>query len=125
VKGVSNDLKSFRTVEKAIEWYYEGRQHASYPKLECRTTELRDIPRSSFVAGAALRTNADVYQDGHEQTPRVECGLYAMSAITMALVERLHDVHSIQIEDISTSGSNTAFAQPGRYSETLSQRRDR
>ncbi len=99
MKGVSNEYKSFKLYEEAVEWYNRGRL-ASSPRLECRAMEFHGVPSSSFVSGSALRAIADVYQDGHQRTTCVECGLDSMSDITMALVEFVHDVHDIQTEDV-------------------------
>jgi hypothetical protein len=60
VKGVSNEYKSFKTYEAAVEWYNIERP-ASSPILECWTTELRGVPSTSFVSGTGLRALADVY----------------------------------------------------------------
>jgi hypothetical protein len=112
VKGVSNEYKSFKSYEAAAEWYNSGGP-ASSPKLEYWVTEFRSIPSLSFVSGVALRAKADVYQDGHQHTTSVVCGLDSMSDVTMALAEYLHNVHDIEAEDISTSGSYLALDQEG------------
>jgi hypothetical protein len=70
VKGVSNEYKSFKSYEAAVEWYDVGRPAFS-PRLECWTTELRGIPATSFVSGTGFRALADVYRDGHQQTTSV------------------------------------------------------
>jgi hypothetical protein len=112
VKGVSNEYKSFKSYGAAVEWYNGGRP-ASSPKLEIWTTELRGIPSTSFVSGTGLRALADVYQDGHQQTTSVVCGLDSMSDVTMALAEFLHDVHDIETESLSTTGSSATFNREG------------
>jgi hypothetical protein len=112
VKGVSNEYKSFRTYEAVVEWYNLGRP-ASSPKLECWTTELRGILSTSFVSGTGLRALADVYQDGHQQTTSVVCELDSMSDVTLALEEFLHDVHDIETESLSTTGSSATFDREG------------
>jgi hypothetical protein len=112
VKGVSNEYKSFKTYEAAVEWYNIGRPAPS-PRLECWTTELRGIPSTSFVSGTGLRALADVYQDGHQQTTSVVCGLDSMSDVTLALEEFLHDVHDIETESLSTTGSSATFDREG------------
>jgi hypothetical protein len=70
-------------------------------------------PPSSFVGGKALRARLDVWQDGHADSLRVECGLDTMSDVNMAVAEFLHEIHDIRIDGVSSTAGQTTFAKEG------------
>jgi hypothetical protein len=43
----------------------------------------------------------------------VECGLDTMSDVNLAVVELLHDVHDIVLDDVRNSSGQTSFAKEG------------
>ncbi len=55
----------------------------------------------------------DVWQDGHEDSLRIDCALDTMSDVNLALVELLHDVHDIVDDDVRGSAGLTTFAREG------------
>jgi hypothetical protein len=73
----------------------------------------RSKPESSFIGGKALRAQLDVWQDGHADCLRVECGLDTMSDVNLAVIELLHDVHDIVLDDVRNSSGQTSFAKEG------------
>jgi hypothetical protein len=70
-------------------------------------------PPSSFVGGKALRAQVDVWQDGHEDALRVDCGLDTMSDVNLALAVLLHDIHDIIVDDVRGSAGKITFAKEG------------
>jgi hypothetical protein len=58
-------------------------------------------PTSSFVGGRALRAKMDIWQDGHTDALRTECGLDTMSDVNMAVPEILHEIHDIFADDVN------------------------
>ena len=105
-KGVSSEFKSFGSYEEASA-YLLGR------RLNFMAFRRPVKPPSSFVGGNALRAQVDVWQDGHEDALRVECGLDTMSDVNLALAVLLHDIHDIIVDDVRGSAGNTTFAKEG------------
>jgi hypothetical protein len=70
-------------------------------------------PASFFVGGKALRARLDVWQDGHADSCRVECGLDTMSDVNLALIELLHEVHDIVCDEVNDCSGRTSFAREG------------
>ncbi len=97
-KGVASEFRSFATLEEAHEYVF-GR------RFNYMTLRRQAKPPSSFVGGKALRARLDVWQDGHADSLRVECGLDTMSDVNMAVAEFLHDIHDIRIDDVSSTAA--------------------
>ncbi len=70
-------------------------------------------PASSFVGGKALRAKIDIWQDGHADALRTECGLDTMSDVNMAVPELLHEIHDISGDDVNGCAGSTAFTREG------------
>ncbi len=105
-KCITSEFKSFSTYDEAVA-YLNGR------RLNFMAFRRPKKPASSFVGGKALRAQVDVWQDGHQKALRVDCGLDTMSDVNMALLELLHDVHDIVVDDVRGSAEHTAFAKEG------------
>jgi hypothetical protein len=73
----------------------------------------RAKPSSSFVGGKALRAKIDVWQDGHVDALRTECGLDTMSNVNLAIPELLHDVHDIVVDKVRNASGRSKFAREG------------
>jgi hypothetical protein len=71
-------------------------------------------PETSFSGGKALRATIDVWEDGHADSLRVECGLDTCSDVNLALPELLHDLTPIQYARVANCGSATnTFSREG------------
>jgi hypothetical protein len=105
-KGVTSEFKSFSTFDEAVA-YMKGR------RLNFMAFRRLQKPASSFMGGNALRAQVDVWQDGHYDALRVDCGLDTMSDVNMALVALLHDVHDIVVDNVRSSSGHTEFAREG------------
>ncbi len=55
----------------------------------------------------------DVWQDGYEDALRVDCALDTMSDVNLALVELLHEVYNIVVDDVRGTAGLTTFAKEG------------
>jgi hypothetical protein len=100
---VYSEFKSFFSLQEAEEYLRTPRRnYMTFRK-----------PESSFVGGKALRAKIDVWQDGHVDSLRVDCGLDTCSDVNLALPELLHDLESIQRADVGNCGSSTAFVREG------------
>ena len=99
VKGIASEFKSFSTLEEA-KAYLVGRR-LNFLLLRCPIKgESSFVGRrfsfmmhkrpgkaeSSFIGGKALRAKLDVWQDGHADSIRVECGLDTMSDVNLSLL---------------------------------------
>jgi hypothetical protein len=60
-----------------------------------------------------VRARVDVWQDGHDDSLRVDCALDTMSDVNLAQIEFLHDVHSIVADDVRGTAGVTTFAKEG------------
>jgi hypothetical protein len=67
-KGITSEFKSFGTFDEAVA-YLNGR------RLNFMAFRRPKKPPSSFVGGKALLAQVDVWQDGHHDSLRVDCGL--------------------------------------------------
>ncbi len=105
-KGVASEFRSFPTLDEA-KAYLTGR------RLNFMTFRRSSKPESSFIGDKALRAQLDVWQDGHTDCLRVECGLDTMSDVNLAVAELLHDVHDIVLDDVWSSSGKTSFAKEG------------
>jgi hypothetical protein len=103
---VASEFRSFPTLEEA-KAYLTGR------RLNFMAFRKHQKPVSSFIGGRALRAQLDVWQDGHADCIRVECGLDTMSDVNLAVVELLHDVHDIVLDDVQNSSGKISFAREG------------
>jgi hypothetical protein len=105
-KGVASEFRSFPTLEEA-KAYLTGR------RFNFMAFRRRTKPESSFIGGEALRAQLDVWQDGHADCIRVECGFDTMSDVNLAVIELLHDVHDIVLDDVRNSSGKASFAKEG------------
>jgi hypothetical protein len=106
-KGYANaEFKRFDTLDLAREFMMGRRLNFMMYRSPSR-------PDSSFVGGKALRAQIDVWQDGHADSTRVECGLDTMSDVNMAVVELLHEVHDIIVDAVVGCAGRTAFSREG------------
>ena len=69
--------------------------------------------QSSFVGGKALRAQIDIWQEGHADSIRTECGLDTMSDVNLAVIELLHDVHEITLDSVRSGGGRAKFTREG------------
>jgi hypothetical protein len=106
VKGIASEFKSFNSLEEAMA-YLVGR------RLNFMMNRRTIKAESSFVGGKALRAKLDVWQDGHADSIRVECGLDTMSDVNLSILELLHDVHDIISDDVRGCAGQTVFAREG------------
>jgi hypothetical protein len=104
-KGFNSEFKSFNTLEEA-QAYLTGRR---LNFMAVRRTKLS----SSFVGGKALRAKINIWQDGHVDALRTECGLDTMSDVNLALPELLHDVHDIVVDKVRNASGRSKFAREG------------
>jgi hypothetical protein len=91
----------------------EAKAYLTGRRLNFMTFRRQSNPESSFIGGKALRAQLDVWQDGHADCLRVECGLDTMSGVNLAVAELLHDVHDIVLDDVRNSSGQTSFAKEG------------
>jgi hypothetical protein len=91
----------------------EARHYLIERRLNFMAVRRPAKPDSSFVGGKALRAQIEVWQDGHADSTRTECGLDTMSDVNLALAELLHDVHDIIIDRVNGCAGRTAFAREG------------
>ena len=94
-KGIASEFKSFASRAEA-ESYLGVVRRTSYMAFR-----KANKPGSSFFGGQALRAQIDVWQDGHADSFRTECGLDTMSDVNLALIELLHDVHDVSMDNSS------------------------
>jgi hypothetical protein len=106
VKGVSSKFKSFLTLEEA-KIYMNGVRYTFI------TVRRGAKPASSFVGGKALCAKMDVWQDGHVDALRTECGLNIMSDVNLAIADLLHDIRDIACDDVNGCAGSTAFTREG------------
>jgi hypothetical protein len=68
---------------------------------------------TSFAGGRALRATLRVLQDGENQAYEYLCCLDSGSDVNLANRHLLHDVHSMDMEEIPNCGSETQFCEEG------------
>ncbi len=135
MKGIASEFKSFNTLEEE-KVYLVGRRlnfllHRCPIKGESNRCPIKgkssvverrcsfmmhkrpSKAESSFVGGKALRAKLDVWQDGHADSIRVECGLDTMSDVNLSLLKLLHDVHDIVSNDVRGCAGKIAFTKEG------------
>ncbi len=103
---MSSEFKSFPTYDEASA-YLLGR------RLNFMVFRRSPKPASSFVGGTGVRERVDVWHDGHEDALHIDCALDTMSDVNLALLELLHDVHDIVVDDVRGSAGLTTFAKEG------------
>ncbi len=104
-KGIYSEFKSFSSIEEA-QAYLTGRRIKGFMAIR-RPAK----PGSSFVGGKAFRAKIDVWQDGHTDALRTECGLDTMSDVNLVVPELLHDIHDIIVDDVRGSAGRTEFTR--------------
>ena len=105
-KGYASEFKRFDTLE-------EAKAYLTARKLSYMAFRRAIKPGSSFIGGKALRAKVDVWQDGHADALRVECGLDTMSDVNLSLPEFLHGLHDIVADDVRGCAGQTSFAKEG------------
>jgi hypothetical protein len=105
--GIASEFKSFASREEA-ESYLHAFRRTSY--MAFRKAKK---PGSSFFDGQALRAQIDVWQDGHADSFRTECGLDTMSDVNLALIELLHDVHDVSMDEVRSGAGKSEFTREG------------
>ncbi len=101
---MNSEFKSFGSYEEASAYLLGHRLNFM---AFCRPAK----PPSSFVGGKALRAQINVWQDGHNDALRIDCGLDTMSDVNLALAVLLHDIHDIIVDDVRGSAGSTTFAK--------------
>ncbi len=104
---MASEFKSFASKADA-EAYLRAFRRTSY--MAFRKAKK---PRSSFVGGQALRAQIDVWQDGHADSLRTECGLDTMSDVNLAIIELLHDVHDVLADAVRSGAGTSEFTREG------------
>jgi hypothetical protein len=105
-KGYPSEFKRFDTLEEA-KAYITGR------RLNFMVVRKTSKPDSSFVGGQALRALIDVWQDGHADSLRLECGLDTMSDVNLTVAELLHEVHDFVVDRVDGCAGRVSFAREG------------
>ena len=106
VKGVPSEFKNFQTLA-------EAKECMNCVRYTFMSVRRGPKPTSSFVGGKAIRAKMDIWQDGHADALRTECGLDTMSDVNMAVLELLHEIHDILGDDVNGCAGSTAFTREG------------
>ncbi len=80
---------------------------------ESSSNDKSSADESSIRGGNGLKATASIFPDGHNDVFDIGVGIDTMSDVNLALREILHNVRSVEMDEVHRTAGTTSFSEEG------------